>query len=56
MLEMNPFFQVIVSTVAALTRTCPNCGHRQIVAKRYQRDSVRCARCGKPIPPTVRAR
>ena len=52
--EMNPFFHVIAGTVAALARRCPNCSHRQIVAKSLWSESVACKRCGVAIPPPRR--
>ena len=51
MKAVNPFFHVIAGTVAALTRRCPNCGHRQIVATSHRNESVACRRCGAAIPP-----
>ena len=51
---MNPFFHVIHGTIAALARTCPKCGDRQIVAASRRRESVACKRCGAPIPPPSR--
>lgn len=38
-------------TVFNLKRTCPRCGHSQIVPKDKQDQTVTCKYCGAPIPP-----
>ena len=51
---MNPIFQVVVSTLFRLKRTCPKCAESQIVAASKKMEKVRCKRCGADIPPPRR--
>lgn len=49
---MNPM--ALAATILHLkqnTRTCPKCGHRQIVAADRARQAVTCRHCGGSIPP-----
>jgi endogenous inhibitor of DNA gyrase (YacG/DUF329 family) len=53
---MNPIFTWIIAdtvartTVEMLTRKCPKCGRKQVVAKGKIKSEVPCERCGAPVP------
>jgi len=48
---MNPIFQLVVSTIFRLKRTCPKCKRDQVVRTNKRLESVRCKFCGADIPP-----
>ncbi len=48
---MNPIFQVVISTIFRLKRTCPECKRDQIVPGNKRLENVRCKFCGADIPP-----
>lgn len=45
----------IHSAIVGRRRTCPKCGHRQLVAILLIHESVTCRRCGARIPPSSNA-
>ena len=44
------FTAAIAGVYSALRRTCPNCGHRQVVPLSKRHESVTCKRCSAAIP------
>lgn len=55
---INPFFQFVMSHAAArsLARQCPSCKRTQITPQSKLNETVRCDRCGTPIPPKAERR
>jgi ribosomal protein S27E len=49
---MNPYIiSTIIGTIKGLRRTCPKCGHTQIVPADKKNQTVPCSHCGADIPP-----
>lgn len=53
---MNPLAWIIAEKVARtkmemLTRSCPRCGHKQVVPEEKLTAAVRCERCAATVPP-----
>ena len=40
-----------LATALSLSRRCPACGKAQVVPRHKKGETVRCTRCGAPIPP-----
>ena len=49
---MNPYFiSSILGALRGIKRTCPKCGHSQVVPVDKRNQTVRCSHCGADIPP-----
>jgi ribosomal protein S27E len=48
---MNPIYAGAVAARKKLERRCKACGHVQTVPAKQLQATVKCAKCGKPLPP-----